>query len=547
MQRSGRGLVAGAATVLVTATLLMSAAGGALATPLPPDYGPSVASAAGAYYPAPAQRLLGTATTGYAAVPGHAARVTLAGLPGLPPSGLSAAVCNITVTAGSAAVAISAYPGAGPLSSGGATDGPAPDAPALSGAATSPSITATASSTFTTSTFATSTTAPARGTRTTLVTVPLDPAGGFDVRTTGGAAWVTIDLVGVYAADDTVVARLGTPGGYQPLDPVRLLGRSDTATGSSATAAAGAATGLPTSAPTIDPSLGAVVPAGATVRLGVDLGSSTAHVTALAVRASVRTPTVGGTVDVTAGAAPALVTLGSGDGDVDGPPSLPVPSVPFVSSVPTPTPAAMRAYATPTLSFSPGVAVSNLAFVPAVLAGDGLLDLEVRNASSQPADVRLDLVGFYDDGQLGPNLRFRALVPTRVIDTASGLGAHALTLGGQSTLSPPSTVAGDDTFALIGTATVRTTGLGADLAFWASSASRPTAGSVPVSAGSVLSVPVQPELGTDGRLELASDTGPADLTLDVVGSFESSPAVTDPTARGWVHAVPAWQISAVRR
>lgn len=552
MQRNGRRLVATAAMMLAATVALLPAAPAAFAAApptspkglLPPDAGLSAASAVGAYYPAPARRLLGTATSGYAAVPGVVARVVVAGVPGVPPSGLSAAVVNLTATAGPGAVAITAFPGAGPLT--GAPLG-GPDGPMVSGSVPSvpsvpivPSAASAATSLNAPNLLSRpavpglSVTAPAGGSRTTLVTVPLDPAGGFDLATAGGAARVTIDLVGVYAADDTVVARLGAPGGYQPLDPVRLLGRSDTAA-AGPTSTGTSATGLPSSAPTIDPSLLVPVPAGTTIRLGVDLGSSTPHVTALAVRASVLTATVAGTVDVTGGARPTAVPpTGDADSDAD----LPTPST-------TPSPLT-RPYATPTLTLAPGSAASNLAFVPAVLGSDGLLALEIRNASAGPADIRVDLIGFYDDGQLGPNLRFRSLVPTRVVDTSTGVGMHALGVGGQGTLSPPAAVAGDNTFGLVGTLTVRTTGLGADLALWPGSGARPVNGSLPVTAGSVVAGPVQSELGTDGRLELASSSGPADLTLDVVGSFESYPAVTDPTMRGWVHAVPSWQVRAVR-
>ena len=517
--------------VLSALAFLVPAAPAAAAAPtaptapsglLPPDAGPSTASAVGTYYPAPARRLLGTATTGYAAVPGAATRVAVAGVAGLPPSGLSAAVVNITATAGSDAVTIMAFPAAGPLATG--RSGNAlnrREGTVVSGAPASLPSAVSAPTT--------SVTAPAGGTRTTLVTVLLDPAGGFDVGTTGGAARIVIDLVGVYAADDTVVASLGAPGGYQPLDPVRLLGRSDPVSGSAAV------TGLPTSTPTIDPSLVAAVPEGATIGLGVDLGSSSPHVTVLVVRASILLATVAGTVDVTGGARPAAPSAMTGDGDADTPTAT------------GPVNALNRPYATPTLSLAPGVAASNLAFVPAVLGSDGLLSLEVHNASAAPADVRVDLVGFYDDGQLGPNLRFRPLVPTRVVDTSAGTGIRALGVGAQSTLSPPSNVAGDNTFGLVGTATVRISALAADLALWASPGARPAAGSIPVSAGSVVSASIQPELGADGRVELASDSGPADLTFDVVGSFESYPPVTDPTIRGWVHAVPSWQVRAVRR
>ena len=61
------------------------------------------------------------------------------------------------------------------------------------------------------------------------------------------------------------------------------------------------------------------------------------------------------------------------------------------------------------------------------------------------------------------------------------------------------------------------------------------------------STPVQSEIAPDGTLELRTGTAPADVTLDVVGSFEAYPEVSDPSTRGWVPAVPGWQIGAVAR
>lgn len=556
-----RQLVAAAVTTLAAVALVGPSASAAPSGPQPLDVGPSVVSAAGAYYPTAAVRLLGTATSAYAAVPGSDTRVAVAGLPGIPASGLSAAVVNLTVSAGPAAVAVSAFPGTGPVLTDdpGAPFGPTgPDGPSsdpTSSAATASTTGATGPSEglaeprVSTPSAASappvasarpvnsgrpvnSVAAPPGATRTTLVTVPLDPTGAFDVRTTGGGARLVADLVGVYAADDTVVARLGIPGGYQPLDPVRLLGPRE------AVSAPLEVNGLtPSEAPAL-PRLAAAVPAGATTSLAVDLGSSTAHVSALAVRVSVVSPAVPGTVDVTGG--PQSTPL---DQDAAAPTATAAAPTP-VTAPPAPL---VRSYATPTLSLTPGAAASNLAIVPTVLGSDGLITLEVRNASTRPLDVLVDLVGFYDDGQLGPNLRFRSLPPTRVIDSSAELGVPALAVEAEATLVPPASVAGDNTFGLVGMATVRTTTLGADLVLWPDADPQPAAGSVPVSAGAQVAVPIQCEIGADGALELASTSGPAELTLDVVGSFEAYPAVTDPTTRGWVDAVPAWQVSVSRR
>ncbi len=324
---------------------------------------------------------------------------------------------------------------------------------------------------------------PAAATRSSLLTVPLGAAGSFDLTTRGGAATLTADLLGFYGADDTVVGGRELAGGYQPLDPKRLYDSR----------AAG----------------GPIAPADRST-VAVDLGDGVnGHVTALALQVTAVDPSQAGSLTVsTAGESPDLSTV----------------------------------------SFSAGVAATNLAVVPAQVDSGGRLGVAVLNRSAAPTQVVVDLVGFYDDGQLGPNLRYRPLPPTRVVDTAAGVGARALQPGVATTLMPPDTVAGDNSFALVGVLTTWAAAGPTDLSVSAGGTSGAgDAGSVHVSAGSVTSTPVQSEIAPDGTLELRTGTAPADVTLDVVGSFEAYPEVSDPSTRGWVPAVPGWQIGAVAR
>ena len=88
------------------------------------------------------------------------------------------------------------------------------------------------------------------------------------------------------------------------------------------------------------------------------------------------------------------------------------------------------------MPFAAGATAANLALVPARVGASGRLDVALTNASSGTTGVRLDLVGFYDDGALGPNLRFRALPQTRVLDTTTGVGAPALPPGARAAVDP---------------------------------------------------------------------------------------------------------------
>jgi hypothetical protein len=194
--------------------------------------------------------------------------------------------------------------------------------------------------------------------------------------------------------------------------------------------------------------------------------------------------------------------------------------------------------------FDNGATSGNLAIVGADPDSNGRLGLLVTNTSVGAARVDLNLLGFYDDGGLGPNLRFRALPQTRVVDTTAGLGGSTLQTGRRSTVTPATSVVGDSTFGLVGvltgTASAATT-LGLDDAEGASS----RATILPLGT-SATSQAVQAEVGAHGRIALTVPDGtpPVSVTMDVVGSFEAYPPVGNPAARGWVPPVSSWQISA---
>ncbi|HEU4332680.1 MAG TPA: hypothetical protein VFR40_16320 [Lapillicoccus sp.] len=436
------------ATAIVAATVAATTLGASAAIALPtkqadPQPGGSsvlrAVPAAGTFYPTPVARLLGSANAGYAVQPGSAATVAAAGQSGLPSSGVSAVVVNVVATAGPADAALSFGP---------------------SGAAGPPPLLV----------------APAGTTRSALLTLPL-AAGSLDVTTTAAAA-VQVDLVGFYAADDTVIGTAGVSGGYQPVDVTRLYDSDTTQP----------------------------LAAGGQQVLAVDLGTAASpHTTALLVRATAK-----------GAQAPGTLSLGSAVATV--------PSVPYAAGAPA----------------------SNLAVVPTTPAADGRLDVTVTNTSTGATGLTLDLVGFYDDGALGPNLRFRPLPQTRVVDTAVGVGTTALQPGRPTTVTPSEGVVGDSTFGLVGVVTAAPSGASAGLDVELPDAS--PGPDVEVAAGAT-SVAVQPEVGAARGLGLQVRAGsPAtNVTMDVTGSFEAYPPVTNPAARGWVAPVSGWQVSAEPR
>ncbi|MEO7234441.1 MAG: hypothetical protein ABIW80_03605 [Lapillicoccus sp.] len=437
-------------------------AGAATADPRPgPAATPSAMPAAGTFYPTAPVRVLGSPTGGYAVSPGSPATVATAGRSGLPSSGVSALMVNVVATAGAsdARLGLTAAGGVSP-------------APLLA--------------------------VPAGTTSSTLVTVPLATTSGFDVSAVGGPATVTADVLGFYAADDTVVAGYGLSGGYQPVEVTPLYeSAADTA-----------------------------IPPGGRVLLAVDLGGpATAHTTALLVHVTSKDTTAPGSLSVSSPSAPSPPSAVSAPGDPDA--VLPA-----------------------TVSFAAGARAGNLALVPAEVDSSGRLGIAVTNTSAAPAGYALDLVGFYDDGGIGPNLRFRALPQTRVLDTATGLGGvSALTpgVGGRTTLADA--VADDSTFALAGVLSI-TTAAASTVTVRSPDAVIPAAGDAPVAAGRT-SVALQSEVGAGRDLTVMAGPGsgsaPMGLTLDLVGTFEAHPPVTNAAARRWVPPVSPWQISAVPR
>ena len=113
-------------------------------------------------------------------------------------------------------------------------------------------------------------------------------------------------------------------------------------------------------------------------------------------------------------------------------------------------------------------------------------------------------------------------------------------------MTPSPSVVGDSTFGLVGVATAtlgrRTAGLSVDTPDATPSTD------VDVAAGAT-SVAVQAEVSASRGLGLQARAGGPEtgVTVDVTGSFEAYPPVTNPAARGWVAPVSGWQVSASPR
>ena len=190
MKRAGR---AGVAVGLLAAGLGAAAVAPATAVPLSPHAIQSAVSTSGlgAYHPITPTRLLDTRNglgAPMARVAGGAT-VTLqvAGRGGVPRTGVSAVVLNLTGVSPTAATYLTAYP----------ADSARPQVSSLN--------------------------LDAGTTRANLVTVPLHADGRIDLVSAAGSIDLVADVVGVYAGSSTVATELGASGGFLAVTPKRLF------------------------------------------------------------------------------------------------------------------------------------------------------------------------------------------------------------------------------------------------------------------------------------------------------------------------------------
>ncbi|MEW1953403.1 hypothetical protein [Terrabacter sp. NPDC080008] len=182
---------------------------------------------------------------------------------------------------------------------------------------------------------------------------------------------------------------------------------------------------------------------------------------------------------------------------------------------------AQASYATRSGTYGPGFGVYN-------------------GMSSGLAHVIVDIVGVYVQATEGEgHLRFKPLsVPTRIVDSRRGLGAKTWTVGSTRTVSAPSSVAGWDTWALVGNATLVQPTRASYLTQFAVDDNRPPTSNVNAGAAQIVANGATVELGSGNRFKGYNHAGTANVLYDVAGSFELFPSsyhalgVTPPATAG---------------
>lgn len=357
---------------------------------------------------------------------GQTITMSVLGKGGVPTSGVSAVVVNLTATQTTAAGYLTVYPAGGSRPVASSINFP----PGWTGA--------------------------------NQVTVPVGSGGGVSIYNRVGSTHVIADVLGYY-----VSGAAGGGGEYQLVTSERLLD-------------------------TRDGSIGGRLPGGYYVTIPVDYGAANTSVRALA-------------VNITALGAASAGYLTAWDGEE--------------STFPT----------TSTLNFTPGKVVPNMAIVPVANCSECQSDMPrigIYNGSAGPVHVLVDVVGVYDDGVVGDGLRYRALAPTRIVDTRQSMPVGTIGPGATAAVTAPAAVAGTDTYALITNATAIAPTASTYLTLYPEYAGepRPPVSNLNATAGQIVANATATELGSRGVFNIFNAAGNTNVAVDVNGSLDLSPA-----------------------
>jgi hypothetical protein len=291
-----------------------------------------------------------------------------------------------------------------------------------------------------------------------LVTVPLGSNGSVTFFNASGSVHLVADLVGVYAKGKDWSI---TGHEFHPHDPTRVFdSRRDSGT-----------------------RLGP----GQHVSVKVDYGGE------------VNTRVHGIVVNLTA-----TGTTGTGH----------LSAIPSAPSGPPPT---------STLNYTRGLTAANMAIVPAVGGDPSAPVVVVANTGNASTHVVMDVVGYFAEvSTTDPGLRFRALPPTRVVDTRSDLGLASIGSATVKRVQAPRSVAGRDTWSLVGNLTGVVPSSNTYLTAW-DVGPRPIASNLNLTKGVTRANSIWPALDTGNGFRLHNATGSVDTVVDVTGSFELFP------------------------
>ncbi|HEV7172261.1 PQQ-binding-like beta-propeller repeat protein [Pedococcus sp.] len=181
---------------------------------------------------------------------------------------------------------------------------------------------------------------------------------------------------------------------------------------------------------------------------------------------------------------------------------------------------------TSALNFVAGQTVANMAITRTALdTNNGDPSFSVGNFSDGPVNIVVDVVGFYTPLAGGGGSIFKAITPTRVVDTRIGRGLPHPLSAGQSAAAATSAVFGDgNTVAMVANATGLDDRLGTYLSVYPADTSFPGTSSLNLSSREVRSNMVMTGLSMTSTRSFAeyNSSGTLDTLIDAVGYFEST-------------------------
>ncbi|MEU5788635.1 hypothetical protein ABZ754_13010 [Micromonospora purpureochromogenes] len=293
------------------------------------------------------------------------------------------------------------------------------------------------------------------------VTVKLGAGGKVSLYNRNGHTDVVVDVVGFYAADNTLAGR-GMGSRYNPHPPHRLY----------------------------DSRVDLKRPAGSVIDLTMRHGSDNPRVRALIVNVTVVDPESDGFVTVWSGVGerPTASTVNFAAGTV-------TPNLAFVQT---------RPCGEDDFSCGPAGAPT------------------FRLYTSAAAHIVVDAFGMMDDGTGVFGRRFQPMNPTRIVDSRIGQGVPAaLGPGATSAVTAPAAMVQKDEDVLVLNATAVAPTRNTVLKFWAADwpDTTPTTSNLNPVAGQTVSAAVLADLGPYKRFNVHNNAGTTDVVIDVVGRF----------------------------
>jgi hypothetical protein len=203
---------------------------------------------------------------------------------------------------------------------------------------------------------------------------------------------------------------------------------------------------------------------------------------------------------------------------------------------------------TSNLNFSAGTVTPNMAIVPvgkcvACGTSTGLPSISVVNGSTGTVNVLVDIVGYYDDGQLVDTVdglpvdgaRFKPMTPTRIVDSRSGLGTTTFKGSAVNKMVqlPARAGAGPDSVAVVTNTTAVVPSLPTFVTLWADFGfgdPMPTVSNLNAVKGDIVANGTITELAFDlnstspiplfDRFSIYNNAGIVNVLVDVVGTME---------------------------